>query len=151
MFDQRFERFRVSGVVTGLLMLVLVLVLGACSEDGSEVTLPEDGVTLPEVTAPETTAPETTAPETTAPEAAPAPEETAPEAEDEGSTAPLWVIVVLGMIIIGFVAYFAARSGSKKQAQPVPAPAPPPPPPVPPAPAPVPTDPAQDTGDQQGT
>jgi hypothetical protein len=61
----------------------------------------------------------------------------------------LWVVVVLGMIVIGFIAYFAARSGSKKQAQPVPAPVPPAP--VPPAPAPVPTDPAQGAGDQQDT
>jgi hypothetical protein len=147
MFDQTLERFRVSGVVTGLLM-VLLLLLGACSEDGSGVTLP-DGATLPEVSAPEVTAPETTAPETTAPETtAPAPE-AAPEPEDDGSTVPLWVVVVLGMIIIGFIAYFAARSGSKRQAQPVPAPAPPAP--APPAAPPVPADPAQDAGDQQGT
>jgi hypothetical protein len=142
MFDQTLERFRVSGVVTGLLM-VLLLLLGACSEDGSGVTLP-DGATLPEISAPEVTAPETTAPETTAP----APE-AAPEPEDDGSTVPLWVVVVLGMIIIGFIAYFAARSGSKRQAQPVPAPAPPAP--APPAAPPVPADPAQDAGDQQGT
>jgi hypothetical protein len=147
MFDQTLERFRVSGVVTGLLM-VLLLLLGACSEDGSGVTLP-DGATLPEISAPEVTAPETTAPETTAP----APE-AAPEPEDDGSTVPLWVVVVLGMIIIGFIAYFAARSGSKRQAQPVPAPVPPapaPPAPAPPAVPPVPADPAQGAGDQQDT
>jgi hypothetical protein len=36
----------------------------------------------------------------------------------------LWVIVILGVIIIGFISYFAARSGSKKQSQPVVAAAP---------------------------
>jgi hypothetical protein len=70
----------------------------------------------------------------TAPETA-APETTAPEAEDEGSSVPLWVVVVLGIIIIGFISYFAARSGSKRQAQPVPIAAPPAA--APPAPAPV--------------
>jgi hypothetical protein len=114
-FDHTLERFRISGVVTGLLM---VLLLGACSEDGSDVSAPE--VTAPEVTAPEATAP--------APEAAPEP---VPEAEDDGSTVPLWVVVVLGIIIIGFVSYSAARSGSKRQAQPVAVQAPPAAAPVP--------------------
>jgi len=104
-------------VVFGLLMVVVVLLLGACSGDGSEVSLPD--VSAPEVTAPEVTAPETTA---AAPEAAPEP---VAEADDDGSSVPLWVVVVLGIIIIGFISYFAARSGSKKQAQPVAVPAPP--------------------------
>jgi hypothetical protein len=113
-----------------LLMVVLALLLGACSEEGSGVTLPEgvdvSGVTLPEVEVPDVEVP---APEP-APEAAPAPDP-APEAEDDGSSAPLWLVVILAIIIIGFIAYFGARSGGKKESQPAPAQTPPPPPAAP--------------------
>jgi hypothetical protein len=118
-FDVRLERFGLRGVVTALLLVVLVVLVGACSEDGSGVTLPDGS----EVSAPEVTAPEAAPEPAPAPE--PVPEEPAAEAEDDGSTAPLWVIVILGIIIIGFISYFAARSGSKKQSQPVAAAAPP--------------------------
>ena len=119
--------------VAVLLVTALTLLLAACSEEGSDVTLPE-GVTLPEIEAPDIEAPDIEAPDVELPEAG-APETEAPAAEDDGSTAPIWVIVLLGLIIVGFIAYFGARSGSRRQAQSAPTQAPPPQPaPVPIAP-----------------
>lgn len=87
------------------------------------MTLPEIEVTVPEV---EVTVPDVEVPEATRPEATPE-----LEAEDDGSSAPLWVLVILAIIVVGFISYFGARAGGKKQSQTAPVQAPPPPPSAP--------------------
>lgn len=129
------QGLRPRWTIVALLMVALTLLLAACSEDGSEVTLPE-GVTLPEVEAPDIEAPDIEAPDIEAPDVdlpEAGGEAEAPAAEDDGSTAPIWVIVLLGLIIVGFIAYFGARSGSRRQAQSAPVETPPQQPPAAPA------------------
>lgn len=93
--------------------LTLAMVLGACdSENGvdASVTLPEGGGT-------EAEAPETQAPQTEAPEADAAPEVDAAataSSDDDSSSVPVWVWVVLGLLLIGIVAWGAARMGSSR-------------------------------------
>lgn len=122
----RFNNIHITAVI-----VLLVVVVAACSGDGesdTSITLPE-GVTLPEATVPETTTPDT-APETTAPPATEAPaseaSDAAPESEDDGVPAWVWVLIIL--LLVGFVSWIGARAGarSKTAAPPQQPPAPPP-------------------------
>lgn len=128
---------RVRGIRASMVIVVLlVLPLAACNGEDSSVTLPE-GATLPEISAPETRPPETEAPTT----AAPAPETPATEAqastsEADGDEVPVWVWVLLGLVLVGLVAWLAARAGSRsgsqaQQGQQYPPQQQPPPPPPP--------------------
>ena len=132
------------------------LLLGACDAEGEiDVSLTLAEGSRPE--APESEAPEEAPPaESEAPEEVP-PAEEAPPQEDapsgeaaegsaEDSNAPVWVYVLLGLVLVGLVAWLGARLGSQQPEQTAPPPAPPQVPPTdvpaPPTPeGPPPTDP----------
>jgi outer membrane biosynthesis protein TonB len=115
-------------------LAAFALLFAACSGEGSSISLPE-GAALPEISAPE--APATEAPTTEAPTTeAPTTEAPAADAEaSDGDGVPVWVWVLLGLVLVGLVAWFAARAGSgsgsdAQQAQQPPPQQPPPPPPT---------------------
>jgi hypothetical protein len=114
------EMIKISGGVRMMLvgLAAIVLLLAACSGEDSSVSLPE-GVTLPE------SAPEVDAPDPTQAEAPAA-------ADDE---VPVCVWVLLGLGLVGLVAWLGARAGSgsgsdAQQAQQPPPQQPTPPPPT---------------------
>lgn len=115
--------------------LVLAVLLGACGEDGVDTS-----VTLPEGSLPEQTeAPATEPPQTEAPEPeAPAEEPPAATTSETDSSVPPWVWVVLGLLLVGLIAWGAARMGSSSTATGTTGGQEPPPPPPPTQPPPPP-------------
>ena len=101
------------------------LLLGACDAEGEiDVSLTLAEGSRPE--APESEAPEEAPPAEEAPPQEDAPSGEAAEGSAEDSSAPVWVYVLLGLVLVGLVAFLGARIGNR---QPEDAPPPPPPPP----------------------
>ena len=104
------RRARRQGLRSTLLvsLVVMLLALAACSEDG-DVTLPtsEDG------SAPEATAPETTQ----APSGGGDSGDSGSSSDSDDNTAAIWAIVIIGLLVVGLVVWLASRSGAKRGAE----------------------------------
>ena len=110
MSDVRVRTWRMS-----VLLLIVALAVTACSgELLPDPTAPESPDTTAAETPEETTPPETTPPETSPPETSP-PDTTVPE---ESGDVPIWVWILLGILVVGLVAWIGARSGAKPDAPP---------------------------------
>jgi hypothetical protein len=112
------------------LAVILALVLVSCGDDG-EGGGSEDRPSLSltdessDVAAPEAEAPEAEAPDSSSssePSETPPPSETTGADDGEAdSDVPVWVWVILGLLVVGVVAWFGARAGSKRSSSDQPA------------------------------
>jgi hypothetical protein len=118
------------------MMIVLALMLVACDDSASgttvqrpELTLPEDGGSEDGGSGDEAQAEPAPGPEEDpgpaeepgpseepGPAEEPGPSETAAEESGDESDIPIWVWVVLGLVLVGGIAWLAARMGSKSGA-----------------------------------